>query len=118
MLTGTRERVDAIPVFPVPRVDPNTEEGLNNPSTSHADSVDDDERVAISDGESGDAVDPIPFDLPRRNLRAGFHVLGVSFMRSIPKCLRGVYVGAVRVSMHEILDQASGEVWCPTSSRK
>ena len=32
-------------------------------------------------------------------------------MRSIPKCLRGVYVGAVRVSMHEILDgNESGNV--------
>ena len=32
-------------------------------------------------------------------------------MRSIPKCLRGVYVGAVRVSIHEILDgKESGNV--------
>ena len=53
VLTGTRERVDAIPVLPVPHVDLNTEEGLNNLSTSDAESVDDDERVAISDGESG-----------------------------------------------------------------
>ena len=45
MLTGIRERVDAIPVFPVPHVDLNTEEGLNNPSTSDTESVDDDERV-------------------------------------------------------------------------
>ena len=70
----------------------------------------------------GEPVDPIPFDLPCRNLRAGFHVLdGVSLpeifarrasvMRSIPKCLRGAYVGAVRVSMHEILDgKESGNV--------
>ena len=73
-------------------------EGLNNPSTSDADSVDDDEQVAISDGESGaqeqvrEPVVPIPFDVPRRNLRAGFDVLD-------------------GIGMHEILDgKESGNV--------
>ena len=70
-------------------------EGLNNPSTSDADSVDDDEQVAVSDGESGaqkqvrEPVVPIPFDVPRRNLRAGFDVLDGM---SLPE----IFVGAVR----------------------
>ena len=67
-------------------------------------------------------ADPILFDLPRRNLRAGFTVLdGVSLpeifarlvvvMRSIPKCFQGAHVTAVRVSIHEILDgKASGNM--------
>ena len=85
--------------------------------------------MAISDGGECEALeelpeptDPISFDLPRRNLRAGFTVLdGVSLseifarravvMRSIPKCFRGAYVAAVRVSIHEILDgKASGHI--------
>ena len=70
--------------------------------------------MAISDGGESEAqedarepVDPIPFDFPRRNLRAGFNYLdGVSLPEIFARP-----ASAVRVSMHEILDgKESGNV--------
>ena len=112
--------------------DRETKQGTSDPEAHQdADCVEGvtERRVAISDGGENEALeelpepaDPIPFDLPRRNLRALFTVLdGVSLpeifarravvMRSIQKCFRGAYVAAVRVSIHEILDgKTSGNI--------
>ena len=126
MLRGVTERTDAVQVPPGPHV---SYSAMAGPDDLPSDADSDDDRVAISDGGENEALeelrepaDPIPFDLPRRNLRAGFTVLdGVSLpeifarravvMRSIPKCFRGAYVAAVRVSIHEILDgKVSGNI--------
>ena len=127
VLRGVTERTDVVQVPPDPHVEFSAVAGLDD-LPSDAD-LDDDERVAIPEGGEVEALeelpelaDPIPFDLPRRNLRAGFNVLdGVSLpevfarravvMRNIPKCFRGAYVAAARVSTHEILDgKASGNM--------
>ena len=126
VLRGVTERTDAVQVPPGPHVIHSAMAGPDDPP-SDADS--DDDRVAFSEGGENEALeelpepaDPIPFDLLRRNLRAGFTVLhGVSLpevfarravvMRSIPKCFRGACVAAVRMSIHEILDgKASGNI--------